>query len=72
VGLRGFDDLRQLLVTRLGIQEAMIIMRTKNALPRFQDALTLSALLLVMPAVYPAQEADRFQLSPPTLQAGRH
>jgi hypothetical protein len=71
VSLRGFDDLRQLLITRLGIQEAMIIVRTKNELPRFRVALTLSALLLVLPAVYSAQEADRFQLSPPALQAGR-
>ena len=47
------------------------LMRTKKELPRFRDALTFSALLLVLPAVYPAQEADRFQLSPPALQAGR-
>ena len=54
------------------IQEAAIaIMRTKNKLPRFRDALTFSALFLVLPAVYPAQEADRFQLLPPALQAGR-
>jgi len=46
-------------------------MRTKNELPRFRDALTFSALFLVLPAVYPAEEADRFPLSPPTLQAGR-
>jgi hypothetical protein len=46
-------------------------MRTKNKLPWFRDALTFSALLLVLLAVYPAQEADRFQLSPPALQAGR-
>jgi hypothetical protein len=64
VGLGGFDDLRRLLITRLGIQEAMIIMRTENELPRFRDALTFSALLLVLPTVYAAQEADRFQLSP--------
>jgi hypothetical protein len=71
VSLRGFDDLRQLLITRLGIQEAMIIVRTKNELPRFRDALTLSVLILVLPAVYSAQEADRFQDSLPPLQAGR-
>ena len=71
VGLRSFDDLRQLLITGLGIQEAIVIMRAKNELPRFRDTLTFSALLLVLPAVYPAQEADRFQLSPPALQAGR-
>jgi hypothetical protein len=64
VGQRSFDDLRQLLITGLGIQEAIVITRAKNELPRFRDALTLSALLLVLPAVYPAQEADRFQLSP--------
>ena len=46
-------------------------MRTKNELPRFRDALTLSVLLLVLPAVYSAQEADRFQDSLPPLQAGR-
>ena len=46
-------------------------MIVKNKLPRFRDALTLSALLLVLPEVYPAQKADRFQLSPPALQAGR-
>jgi hypothetical protein len=71
LGLRRLDDLRQLLITGLGVQEAIVITRAKNELPRFRDALTLSALLLVLPAVYPAQEADRFQLSPPALQAGR-
>jgi hypothetical protein len=49
----------------------MIIMRAKNELPRLRDALTFSSLLLVLPAVYPAQEAERFQLSPPVLQAGQ-
>jgi len=68
VGLCGFDGLRQLLITRLGIQKALIM---KNALPRFRDALSVSAFLLLLPAVYPAQEADRFQLSPPALHAGR-
>jgi hypothetical protein len=71
VGLCSSDDLRQLLITGLGIQEAIVIMRAKGELPRFRDALTLSALLLVLPAVYPGQEADRFQLFPPALQAGR-
>src|SRR5664279_4756092 len=52
----------------LVIEQAMIV---ENKLPRFRDALTLSALLLVLPAVYPAQEADRFQLSLPALQAAR-
>jgi hypothetical protein len=42
-----------------------------NCLSRFRDALTFSALLLVLPAVYPVQEADRFQFSPPVLQAAR-
>jgi hypothetical protein len=70
VGLRGFDDLRQLLITRLGIQLAMIIMLTKNELLRFRDTLTCSALLLILPALCPAQKADRVQLSPPALQAG--
>jgi len=46
-------------------------MRTKNELPWFRNALTLSALLLVLPAVYSVQEADRFQLSHPALQVGR-
>ena len=45
-------------------------MIVKNKLPWFRHALTLSALLLVLPAVYPAQEADRFQLSPHALQTG--
>src|ERR1700736_849746 len=74
------DDLRLLriprrirllmLITRLGISVAVIIMRTKNELPRFRDALSFSALLLLLPAVYPAQPADRFLLSPLALQAG--
>ena len=46
-------------------------MRTKNCLSRFRDALTFSALLLVLPAACPAQEADRLQLSPPALEAAR-
>jgi hypothetical protein len=45
VGLRSFDDLRELLITGLGIQEAIVITRAKNELPRFRDALTLSGLL---------------------------
>jgi hypothetical protein len=48
----------------------MVNMRTKNGLSRFRDALTFFALLLVLPAVSPAQEAGRFQL-PPALQATR-
>jgi len=43
----------------------------KKKLPRFRDALTFSVLLLVLPAVYPAQEAGRLQHSPPTPQAER-
>ena len=38
---------------------------------RFRDTLTFSALLLVLPAVCPVQEADRFQFLPPALQAAR-
>jgi hypothetical protein len=49
----------------------MVITRTKNCLSGFRDALTISALLLVLPAACPVQEADRFQLSPPALQAAR-
>ena len=49
----------------------MVIMRTKNWLSRFRDALIYSALLLVLTSVSPAQEAGRFQLSPPALQAER-
>jgi hypothetical protein len=40
MGLRRFDDLWQLLITGLRIQEAIVIMRAKNELPRFRDALT--------------------------------
>ncbi len=36
----------------------------KNKLPRFRDLLTFSVFLFVLPAVYQAQEADHFQLSP--------
>ena len=46
-------------------------MLVKDKLSRFRDALTLSALLLVLPAINSAQEANRLQLSPPALQAGR-
>jgi hypothetical protein len=45
-------------------------MPTKNSL--FWDALAFSAfLLLVLPAVCPAQKTDRLKLSPPALQAAR-
>jgi len=52
----------------VGIEQAMLV---KDKLSRFRDALTLSALLLVLPAINPAQEVNRLQLSPPALQAGR-
>jgi hypothetical protein len=47
----------------------MAIMRTKNCQSRFRNTLTFSALLLMLPALFPAQEADRFQSSPPALPA---
>ncbi|MGB7844392.1 MAG: DUF6675 family protein [Candidatus Acidiferrum sp.] len=43
-------------------------MQTKNCQFWFRDALTFSALLLVLPTVCPAQEIDRFQLSPSELR----
>lgn len=46
-------------------------MLVKDKLCRFRDALIVSALLLVLPAINSAQEANRLQLSPPALQAGR-
>jgi hypothetical protein len=46
-----------------------VIMRTNNEPRRFRDALSVSALLLLLPAVYPAQPADRFLLSSPPRQA---
>ena len=42
----------------------------KNKLLWFRDVLTFSVLLFVLPAVCPAQEADRLQRSPPALQTG--
>jgi hypothetical protein len=48
----------------------MIIMRTKNQLPRFRDVLSFSALFLLVPGIYSAQQIDRFLLSPPALRAG--
>jgi len=50
----------------------MVIVRTKKCPSRFRDVLTYSALLLVLPAVCPAQEAGHFQLPPPALQAARN
>lgn len=44
-------------------------MRTKNCLSSFRNALTFSALLLVLPAVCRAQEANRLQAS--ALQAAQ-
>jgi len=49
----------------------MVIVRTKYCVYRLRDALTFSALLLVLPAVCLVQEVDRFQLSPSVLQAAR-
>jgi hypothetical protein len=49
----------------------MVIMRTKNCLSGLRDALTLSAFLLVLPAICLGQEADRFQVSSPALQAAQ-
>ena len=46
-------------------------MLVKDKLSRFRDALILSALLLVLPAINSAQEANRLQLSPPALPAAR-
>src|SRR5260370_35041853 len=42
-----------------------VIMRTNNELRRFRDALSASALLLLLPAVHPAPPADLFLLSSP-------
>jgi hypothetical protein len=49
----------------------MFIMRSKNCLSCLRDALTISAFLLVLPAIFLAQEADRFQVSSPALQAAQ-
>jgi hypothetical protein len=40
----------------------MTVMRTRNWPYRFRDALTLAALLLVLPAISPGQEAEGLQL----------
>src|SRR5579864_6715551 len=50
-------------------QEATVIMRTKKRL--VHDTLSFSALLWILPAISPAQDTDRFKLSPPALQAAR-
>src|ERR1035437_8608372 len=49
----------------------MAIMRSKNCLSSLRDALTISAVLLVLPAICLAQEAERFQVSSPALQAAQ-
>jgi hypothetical protein len=43
-------------------------MRTINCLSRFRDALIFSALLLVLPAVCPAQKTDRSRRPSPVVQ----
>ncbi len=50
----------------------MVIVRTKECLSWFRGALIFPALLLVLSAVCPAQEAERSQLSPPSLQPARN
>jgi hypothetical protein len=49
----------------------MVIMRTKNCLPQLRDALTFSALLLILPAVCLTQKEGPFQLSLLGFQAVR-
>jgi hypothetical protein len=49
----------------------MVSVRTNNCPCPFRHALACSVLLLVLPAVCPAQEADRFQHFPPALQSAR-
>jgi hypothetical protein len=44
-------------------------MGTKKRPSRFRDALTFPVLILILPAICLAQEADRFPHSPPALQA---
>jgi hypothetical protein len=53
------------------VQTRMNHRANKNESARFRYRLTFSALLLVLPALYPAQNADRFELSPFALQASR-
>jgi hypothetical protein len=69
------DDMMRAASTIYGNYQARnprgsVIMRTERGLRRFRDALSFSALLLLLPAVYPAQPADSFLLSPPAPQAG--
>jgi hypothetical protein len=47
----------------------MVITRTENCLTWFREVLTFLTLLSALPVVCPTQEADRFQLSSPALQA---
>jgi hypothetical protein len=70
-GLGSLDDLLQWLNTKLGIQGAMVNMRTKNVLRQFRRGRSFAVLLLLTPAIYPVPEAVRFQLSAPALPAGR-
>ena len=49
----------------------MVIMRTMNCLFRFRNRLTVSALISVFPAVYPASTTHRFQVSAPALRSAR-
>ena len=44
-------------------------MRTKNCEFRLRNTIAFSAFLIVLPAICPVQDADRFRLSPPSLQA---
>jgi len=44
-------------------------MRTKNCEFRLRNTIAFSAFLIVLPAICPVQGADRFRLSPPSLQA---
>ena len=49
----------------------MVIMQSMNNPFGFRDALTSLALILVLPAVYPARETHRFQISAPALRSTR-
>jgi hypothetical protein len=49
----------------------MYIMRLGARIPQLRDALTLSALLSILPAVCQAQQEGRLQLSPAALEAVR-
>jgi hypothetical protein len=47
----------------------MVNMRTKNCEFRLRNTIAFLVFLIVLPAICPAQDADRFHLSPPALQA---